>query len=67
MMNFTPIRLAAPAVLLALACSGTALALDSSAPILCASVDVHECVDGGRASLIRPAPGTCPRRFRRKA
>ena len=64
MMNFTPIRLAAPAVLLALACSGTALALDSSAPILCASVDVHECVDGGRCKEVLPEDVSAPTFFR---
>ena len=26
--------------------ASTASALDTSAPVLCASVDVHECVDG---------------------
>ena len=39
--------IAACLLAMCLALSGSAFALDTSKPILCASIDVHECVDGG--------------------
>ena len=64
-MNFSaPIRLAAPALLLALGCSGTTLALDSSQTILCANMDTHECVDGGGCRAVLPEAVGAPTFFR---
>lgn len=64
MKNSAPIRLAAPFLFLALACSGPSLALDSSAPILCATTDTRECVDGSGCREVLPEEVNVPTFFR---
>ena len=44
--------------------SASALALDTSEPVLCASIDVHECVDGGACSDVLPEDVNAPTFFR---
>ena len=49
---------------LSLSFAGSVLALDESAPILCASVDVMECVDGGKCRTVLPEDVNAPTFFR---
>jgi hypothetical protein len=51
-------------VAVSLAFSGSALALDMSATVLCASIDVHECVDGGGCAEVTPEAVGAPTFFR---
>lgn len=43
-----------------LAMSGSALALDTSEPILCASTNVFECTDGGACESVLPEDVNAP-------
>ncbi len=49
---------------LSLSFAGSAMALDESAPILCASLDVMECVDGGKCRTVLPEDVNAPTFFR---
>ena len=49
---------------LALAFSGSAAALDMSETILCASMQVNECVDGGKCREVLPEAVNAPTFFR---
>ena len=64
MKNSALIRLAAPVLGLALIGSGNCLALDSSKPILCATMDSHECVDGSGCRDVIPEEVSVPTFFR---
>ena len=44
--------------------AGNALALDTSGTVLCASIDVHECIDGGGCSEVLPEDVNAPTFFR---
>ena len=48
----------------ALVFSGSAAALDMSETVLCASMDVNECVDGGRCREVLPEEVNAPTFFR---
>ena len=49
---------------LALTLNGSALAFDTSAPILCASLKVHECVDGAGCREVLAEEVSAPTFFR---
>lgn len=55
----TSIRKIGPAVLLFLT-TGTAVALDKSEPLLCASIEVYECVDGAACREVLPEDVNIP-------
>lgn len=44
--------------------TGSANALDMDKPVLCASIDVYECVDGGGCSEVLPEEVDAPTFFR---
>ncbi len=50
----------AAAIVLVTTASGTALALDTSEPFLCAIADVWECVDGGKCIEVLPEEVDAP-------
>ncbi len=49
---------------MSLSFAGSAMALDESVPVLCASVDVMECVDGGKCRTVLPEEVNAPTFFR---
>ncbi len=60
MINKTILGFAA----LSLVTSGSAFGFETSEPILCASVDVYECVDGGTCTKVIPEAVNAPTFFR---